>query len=396
MIIDLHPHYPMHLAAQDPAKAKAGMGALKHPLQNAVRAWALRVASGIGNWQGPNGGPAVTVDTLRGSGVRVALSVLYCPFDEMDLSLAYGDKPRPVYFRDLLVQMDIVEASPARHADFALARDPASLDAVLAAGKHVLVHAIEGGFHLGDTVEMVARSVAELAQRGVAYITLAHLFWRQVATNAPALPFLADGTYRWLFPEPKQGVFALGQAAIAAMVANGILVDVTHMTPTSFDDTMKLMDVLDPAASVPVIVSHGACRFGGLEYSLSDDQIRAIARRRGIIGLIACSHYMASGGPTPKNWQDTVATICRHIDHIHDVSGSHEFTGLGSDQDGFIKPTLPGLETPDRLGALEPELTAHYGADVAGMICSGNARRVLQSWRRAHPAPTPVPTPATP
>ncbi|HEX9107819.1 MAG TPA: membrane dipeptidase, partial [Longimicrobiales bacterium] len=231
------------------------------------------------------------------------------------------------------------------------------------------------------------------AQRGVVYITIAHLFWRQLATNAPALPFLADGTYRWLFPEPKEGLFGLGQAAISAMVANGILVDVTHMTPASFDDTMKLLDVLDPALSVPVLVSHGACRFGGLEYSLSDDQIRAVARRRGLIGLIACSHYMASGGPDPKSFPESVASVCKHIDHIHDVTGSHEFTALGSDQDGFIKPTLPGLETPAGLGALEPELTARYGADAAALICSGNARRVLGAWRRAHPA---VPAPATP
>ena len=52
------------------------------------------------------------------------------------------------------------------------------------------MHCIEGGFHLGATPEEVTAHVHELADRGVAYITLAHLFWRRVATNAPALPFL--------------------------------------------------------------------------------------------------------------------------------------------------------------------------------------------------------------
>ena len=32
----------------------------------------------------------------------------------------------------------------------------------------------------------------KLAAHGVAYITVAHLFWRGVATNAPAIPFLPD------------------------------------------------------------------------------------------------------------------------------------------------------------------------------------------------------------
>ncbi len=390
MIIDLHPHYPMHLAARDPAKAKAGVAGLKNPLRNSVRAWALRLASGIGNYQGPNGGPAVTLDTLRASSVRVALSSLYCPFDEMDLGLPYGDAPRPGYFQDLLEQMDIVEASLAGHDEFVLARDPQSLDAALAAGKHVLVHAVEGGFHLGDNTEMVAANVATLAERGVAYITVAHLFWRQLTTNAPALPFLSDSLYRWLFPQPRQGMFALGQAAITAMVAHGILVDVTHMSPAAFNDTVQLMDYLDPEATVPMIAGHSACRFGGLEYSLTDAQIRAIARRRGVIGLIACSHYITSGLQPAQTWQDTVALMCKHIDHIHGVTGSHEFTALGSDHDGFIKPSLPGLETPERLSALEAELITRYGADVAAMICSDNARRVLGAWRQAHALPTPV------
>ena len=50
------------------------------------------------------------------------------------------------------------------------------------------VHCIEGGFHLGATPEEVTANVHELADRGVLYITLAHLFWRRVAANTPALP----------------------------------------------------------------------------------------------------------------------------------------------------------------------------------------------------------------
>ena len=45
--------------------------------------------------------------------------------------------------------------------------------------------------------------MAELAARGVAYVTLAHLFFRQVATNAPAIPFIPDRIYRLLFPQSR-------------------------------------------------------------------------------------------------------------------------------------------------------------------------------------------------
>ena len=64
------------------------------------------------------------------------------------------------------------------------------------------MHCVEGGFHLGATPEQVDASVTALAARGVAYVTLAHLFWRRVAANAPALPFLPDALYNRLFPQP--------------------------------------------------------------------------------------------------------------------------------------------------------------------------------------------------
>ena len=38
------------------------------------------------------------------------------------------------------------------------------------------------------------------------YVTVAHLFYRQVARNAPALPFLHwDWVYYLVFPTPRRG-----------------------------------------------------------------------------------------------------------------------------------------------------------------------------------------------
>ena len=66
----------------------------------------------------------------------------------------------------------------------------------MAQDKIAFVHCVEGGFHLGGTPGSVDDAVKQLAARGVAYVTLAHLFWRQVATNAPAIPFLPTWLYR--------------------------------------------------------------------------------------------------------------------------------------------------------------------------------------------------------
>lgn len=284
MIVDLHAHYPMHL---DPASSGRTLAMMTNPnrdrWRDILRARIVEIASRIDNYQRWDSGPAVTVDSLSDGGVGAALSVLYSPFDEMDLGKHYGAVPGKDYFPTLLRQLDLVEQDIENvHASKAgIARDVTELDALLSAGKVALVHAVEGGVHLGGTSSDIASNVATLANRGVAYITIAHLFFRQIATNAPALPFLPDAVYRLLFPQTNEGLTALGADLVRAMVENGILVDVTHMDENSLSELFALPDQIDPARQVPVIASHIACRFGKLAYNLEDEILKKNRRTPG-------------------------------------------------------------------------------------------------------------------
>ena len=155
---------------------------------NKARGAILWVASRLLNYRSWDAGPRVTADFLAAGGVRVGLSVLYSPFDEMDLDEPYGALPEPGYFARLLEQLEQVEAEIGGHAGATVVHDEAELDRALADGVVGLVHCVEGGFHLGPTPADVDANVTALAARGVAYVTLAHLFWRRVAANAPAHP----------------------------------------------------------------------------------------------------------------------------------------------------------------------------------------------------------------
>jgi microsomal dipeptidase-like Zn-dependent dipeptidase len=320
---------------------------------------------------------------MRDGDVGVVLSVLYSPFDEMDLDKDYGAPPAEGYFADVLAQLGEVEAHVAQTGEAVIAKSPAELDVRLGGPKPVLIHAIEGGFQLGQDEAAIRGNVRTLADRGVAYVTVAHLFWRDVATNAPALPFLPDWLYHKVFPEPDAGLTPLGLAAVEAMVDNGILVDITHMSPRSIDDTFALLDEHDPGKQVPVIATHMACRFGGLEYCFEDDTIGRVAERGGVLGCILCEHYISSGLPgRVQTFEDSVQALCRHIDRIREVTGSFDHIGIGSDLDGYIKPALPGLEHMGRMRELQQSLEQRYGAAAAEQICSGNALRVLRTaWR---------------
>jgi len=247
------------------------------------------------------------------------------------------------------------------------------------------VHCLEGGFHLGSSPQDIDAAVSRLASRGVAYITLAHLFWRSVATNAPALPFLPDAVYRRLFPQPKVGLTELGRAAVRAMVREGVLVDVAHMSTRALQDTFALLDELDPGRGVPVISSHAGYRFGRQEYALTDDALRLIAARGGVVGLIFAEHQILDGLGIKKttSLQQSVEILCQHIDKLAEVTGSHRHVAIGSDLDGFIKPTLAGLQSAADLASLEGPLAARYGPTDAELMLSGNVLRVLRAgWGR--------------
>jgi microsomal dipeptidase-like Zn-dependent dipeptidase len=383
MIVDLHAHYPMHLI---PTEHSATHDRLKAWKKERFRALLVGVISRFANYEGPRGDdPSVTPELMAEGGVGVALSVLHLPLDEIDLTKDYGDPPESGYFQDLLDQIQVVEEDVAKHsATLAVARTGAELRSVLDSGRSALVHCLEGGFQVGGDTAKVADNVRTLKERGLAYITVAHLFYRGVATNAPALPFLPDWLYNLVFPQRKdEGLSPLGIALVEAMLANRVLIDITHMSDRSTDHLFKLLEVRDPDRKVPVISTHGACRLGSEEYCLRDDTIREIAARDGVVGLILCDHHMIDGvrkKPT-KTFDESMDVIAAHIDHIRGLTdGSLRNVAIGSDLDGYIKPALAGLGHMGKMKALEDALAARYGTAEAEMMCSGNALRVLESY----------------
>jgi microsomal dipeptidase-like Zn-dependent dipeptidase len=397
VLADMHCHYPMHLVAAAPkrdgewttavaAEALRERAARPDWLER-LRAGAIEELDGLINFRPDQW--RVSLDTLVEGDVRAVFSVLYEPFAEFDLDEPYGAPPERGYFDDLIGRLDGVEAElheldpdGERHQVVHAADE---LDAALGAGKVAFMHCVEGGFHLGATAAEIAANVATLKRRGVVYVTIAHLFWREVATDAPAIPMISDDLYRLVFPQPQEGLTALGEAAVRAMYEQRMLIDLSHMSERSVADTFDLLDRLDAesgAASTdhPVIASHAGYRFGDQEYMLSPATIRKIAAHGGVIGLIMARHQLNDGdvNPDPDDPAATPAVLRRHIDAIRDTLGAttNDHVAIGSDLDGFIKPTMAGIETAADLRTLEAPLREAY-AD-AEAILSGNALRVAR------------------
>jgi membrane dipeptidase len=399
VLADMHCHYPMHLAAAAPKPPLPGTPNLTADAMAKVsgrprwvdklRAGGLKLAANCLNYEDDRW--RVSLDELERGDVRAVFSVLYEPFAELDLDERYGAKPESTYFGDLLRRLNEVEAELAeidpdreRHEVVTTA---AALDRVVAAKKVAFMHCVEGGFHLGGSVEEVRENVQALKAKGVVYVTLAHLFWRDVATNAPAIPFLSDRLYKLVFPQPKQGLSELGRAAVEAMYEERMLIDVSHMNQHALDATFELLDELDERNRArptehPVLATHAGYRFGKQEYMLSPATIRRIARRGGVIGLILARHQIndAAGVVETEDPAETPKALIRHIDAIraHVPTHTNAHVALGSDLDGFIKPTVAGIETAGDLAMLEAPLREAYGDD-AERILAGNALDVVRT-----------------
>jgi microsomal dipeptidase-like Zn-dependent dipeptidase len=389
MLIDLHAHYPMRVIGDvfpDTAYRQLRRARGRPTFRDRLRAVVLRIASTFFSHRNAFSDYRITVPGLREGDVGVAISVLTRPFDEVALGKPYPSPPASDYFTGLLDDWQKVEDEVATHdpAVIRLVHDRQELDRARADGATALVHGVEGAFSLGDGVEEIRRNVAELRRRGVVYITLAHLLYRHVATNCSALPFLSDARYDKVFPQPPGvGLTERGVAALGAMVEHRVLLDVSHMRREALDHTFTLLDgELDPECEFPVLATHAGYRFGEQQYMLDKPTILQIKRRKGVVGLILAQHQLNDGlrdEPT-RTFDDSLEVLFRHIDKIAEITGSHEYVAIGTDFDGFIKPTLSGLERMADLPALERALRDEYKQD-AELMLSANALRVLhRAW----------------
>jgi microsomal dipeptidase-like Zn-dependent dipeptidase len=422
-LIDLHSHYAMHFypdGRNDELRGKQHfadrLARFTRP-SDFVKTELLKIGNELLNYH--EGHPRVTVETLSDANVGVALSPLHQFLDEIELDdfkvhlvQEHGhpefqltwEEPDSDYFKNVLGQMDLVnERLRGDHPDRAdVAPDWRALEANWNAGKLSIVHALEGGFSLGATEDEVRANVRELADRGVVYITVAHLFYRRVATNSAAIPQLEDAVYHQHFPQPPDvGLTELGRAVVETMLEEGVFVDVTHMSDAALEETLKLMHEKDPGGRIPVMATHVAYRFAsqdpekpdpGREYNLTDEQIKAIVRRKSLIGIILCNVDLSRNLPPLT----TAEYVCTHIQRIADVieqagipsDEKYDYLAIGTDLDGYVKPPQDD-DTPALLNGIVSALERRLGPEVAAKIAHGNALRVLKSGFDAHEATTP-------
>jgi membrane dipeptidase len=149
-----------------------------------------------------------------------------------------------------------------------------------------------------------------------------------------------------------RGLPPFGRELIAEMERLGMIVDLAHLNAAGFADALQV-------ARRPLWVSHAGCAaVQPHRRNLTDEQIRAVADRGGVVGIVFERSYLSEDGADLERVLD-------HIEHALRVGGE-DAVAIGSDFDGFITPAA-GLEDTSRM----PRLTA-------GLLARGHAPRTIQ------------------
>jgi len=138
-------------------------------------------------------------------------------------------------------------------------------------------------------------------------------------------------------PNVTGGLTERGKEMVAEMEGLGMIVDVSHLSDAGFYDVCSV-------TKKPFVASHSNARaVCPCVRNLTDDMIRRLSERGGVMGLNYCADFLEEK-PVGEENPGSIDAIARHAKHIADVGGI-EVIGLGSDFDGIsTHRELPGAQ----------------------------------------------------
>lgn len=219
-------------------------------------------------------------------------------------------------------------------------RGPEETESALQNNRNTALLSIEGGAALAGDIGNLGRVRAD----GVRILTLT---WNGSCE-------LGDGC----MVKNAGGLTAFGREVVKRSAGLGVTVDVSHLSDKGFEDAAK-------ASDAPFIASHSNSRaVCGHPRNLTDDEIREICRRGGLIGLNFYKYFISPGGDKGLEY------LVRHAEKILSLGGERTLA-VGADLDGAEIPDgVGGIAGAARLHSL---LSAEFGAQQADRIFFGNA-----------------------
>jgi membrane dipeptidase len=372
------------VAQEDPNLARARRILRKHPLVDGHNdlPWQIREATGVpGDVDGYDlrrkTEGATDFERLKAGGVGGQFWSVYTPADADD-----------GFARTQLEQIDIARRVIARYPDrMVLVTTADAMEKAMRQGKIASLLGMEGGHALENSIGAL-RAYFDL---GVRYMTLTHtktLDWADAAGDE----------------DRHGGLTPFGEEVVREMNRLGMLVDLSHVTPATMDDALRV-------AEAPVIFSHSSARaLCDHVRDVPDEILRRLPRNGGVIMItfvasFVSEEYRKAAAPMWDEYKRisaevkdpeerkrrlkelsasapkipvTIAQVADHIDHVRQVAGV-DYIGLGGDYDG--NDAWPqGLEDVSGYPKLFAELLRRGWTEKDLVkLAQGNLLRVMRS-----------------
>lgn len=232
-----------------------------------------------------------------------------------------------------------------------IAYTPADLYRLKREGKKAIMLGIENGYAIGKDLTNVER----FRNRGVVYMTLCHNGNNDICGSAR-------------YNDEHIGVTPFGEQVIREMNRTGMMVDLSHAGEQTFYDTLDI-------SSKPVVCSHSSSRaLCDHPRNLTDEQLKAIARKGGVVQVCLYSGFLRS---------DTPATICDAIEHLHHMVNimGIEHVGIGTDFDGD-GGIIGCNDSSELINLTRRMLYERYSENDLRLIWGGNFLRVMEEVQK--------------
>jgi membrane dipeptidase len=262
-------------------------------------------------------------------------------------------------------------------------------------GKRAVFFGMENGWPIGNDLA----NLKQYYDLGLRYVTLSHSSNNDICDSSTD----PDG------PE-YNGLSAFGEKVVQEMNRLGMMVDISHVSDSTFYDVIRL-------TKAPVIASHSSCRaLSDHPRNMTDNMIRALAKNGGVIQINFVPDFLRKApqdqevpmkalrlkmrqvdlSEEDKNslreemkalrdkyakYLPTVSTAVDHIEHVIRLVGV-EYVGIGMDLDGG--GLVQGCRDVSEIGSITEELVRRgYSAKDIQKIWGGNIMRVLTEVEEA-------------
>ncbi len=294
-----------------------------------------------------------------------------------------------------LAIFDKIHKAVAANPDVAgIATTPKDAYELQKEGKRAVFFGMENGWPVGNDLA----NLKQYYDLGLRYITLSHSANNDICDSSTD----PDG------PE-YNGLSPFGEKVVQEMNRLGIMVDISHVSDSTFYDVMRL-------TKAPAIASHSSCRaLCDHPRNMTDDMIKTLAKNGGVIQINFVPDFLRKASQQQELsmkairlkmrqvdlsdddkkalYQEikdmrakyagdmpTVADAVNHIEHVIKLVGV-DHVGIGMDMDGGGQ--VIGCRDVSEIGNITAELVRRgYSEKDIEKIWGGNVMRVLAATEK--------------